>query len=249
MTAGETEDYKQVGGDVRITAGLRRSTDASSDVGDGGSLVITAGANTYTDTGGDVLISAGNAATDIRCAPEQAPLRRATAASAMYLFVGSETVFFGVSGDVQLQTGGSSEGTSRKISQGTGDAQDGRGGDITLSVGRAGSTNGDTPSNGGNVVINAGETDDAASTGGSVSIVGGFGSSEDELNGGDGGSVMITGGASAGLDDSDKGGSLVFTAGEAERVSAVTWRSARVATATHTQRCGHHRDCSLGCVG
>lgn len=97
----------------------------------------------------------------------------------------------------------------------TGDSTNGEGGSIEIATG---TSSGDF--DGANIQISAGEADNEKTTGGTVTVFAGHGTSDDKYDGGNGGSIELIAGSGHGRNkDKDGGGDIHLQAGYAVEAS------------------------------
>eukprot|EP00232_Nephroselmis_pyriformis_P028735 CAMPEP_0182854040 /NCGR_PEP_ID=MMETSP0034_2-20130328/1020_1 /TAXON_ID=156128 /ORGANISM="Nephroselmis pyriformis, Strain CCMP717" /LENGTH=3798 /DNA_ID=CAMNT_0024984833 /DNA_START=206 /DNA_END=11599 /DNA_ORIENTATION=+ len=220
IESGHTDDgYGAVGGPIAITAGNGYNT-STTDGGDGGSISITAGdaygANSAIDMGGHIGIRAGNASSSYGGNITIVSGKSTATSSGSVRVATPNAGTAGVSGDVFVDTGSTTAGVSGDFQVRTGDAVQGAGGNITLRVGSATQGAAATGTNGGDVLMAAGESKDTYATGGSVYVFAGNGTNTDATNGGDGGNIYMTAGSSFGGNTAtDVGGHVGISGGNA----------------------------------
>ena len=113
----------------------------------------------------------------------------------------------GVSGDIFISSGASEAGSSGMIALQTGSSKYGAGGSLSLRIGDGGEYDG------GDISLTAGQASSQARKGGSVSIMGGEGSSAHSTDGGDGGDIVLMGGEAKGEGNNDNAGSITIQGG------------------------------------
>ncbi len=162
------------------------------DSGAGGYVSVTAGSTSDSRAGGGVSILSG----------------KSSKTSSGSVHIGTpDAGLAGVSGDISLSIGISSEKESGSLIFVTG-AAEGAGGDIVMHVGSGKGTEG------GDVLVTAGESSTAEGRGGNVIVIAGEGSSTDRYNGGDGGNIIMKGGRGSGGSSADRGGDIGISGGD-----------------------------------